>query len=107
MTERPAITVYLPETAYEALTVDADTGDVEVPAERIKAYATTDSPEYKAMVAEIARRLNLDSLKFSKLETIVEAIGLEKCQICTHCFDGSSYCHEHDKEDDRQLKLDF
>lgn len=33
MTERPAITVYLPETAYEALTVDADTGDVEVPAE--------------------------------------------------------------------------
>ncbi len=63
-----------------------------VPPERLKAYATTDSPEYKAMVEEIARRLNLDSLKFSKLETIVKAIGLEKCQICTHCFDGSS-CH--------------
>ena len=59
--------------------------------ERIKAYATTDSPEYKAMVAEIARRLNLDSLKFSKLETIVQAIGLPKCDICTHCFDGSSF----------------
>lgn len=71
---------------------DAHTAqNVDVPADRIKAYATTDSPEYKAMVAEIAKRLNLDTLKFSKLETIVEAIGLDKCRICTHCFDGSSF----------------
>ena len=24
------------------------------------------------------------------LETLVEAIGLPKCKVCTHCFDGSS-----------------
>ena len=59
--------------------------------EFISVVGYADSPEYKAMVAEIARRLNLDSLKFSKLETIVQAIGLEKCQVCTHCFDGSSF----------------
>ena len=63
---------------------------VDISEERLKAYATTDSPEYNAMVAEIARRLNLDTLKFTKIETIVKTIGLEKCQICTHCFDGSS-----------------
>ncbi len=57
----------------------------------VEKYATTDSPEYKKMVEEIARQLNLDSLKFSKLETLVEAIGLPKCKICTHCFDGSSF----------------
>lgn len=57
----------------------------------LDAYTRTDSPEYKRMVAEIAKRLNLDSLKFSKLETLVEAIGLPKEQICTHCFDGSSF----------------
>ena len=68
-----------------------DTEDVVIPEERIKAYATTDSPEYKAMVEEIAKRLNVDTLKFSKIETLVKAIGLEKCQICTHCFDGSSF----------------
>ena len=56
----------------------------------LEAYTRTDSPEYKEMVAEIAKRLNLDSLKFSKLETLIEAIGLPKDQICTHCFDGSS-----------------
>lgn len=53
-------------------------------------YATTDSPEYKRMVEEIARRLNLSSLKFNKLETLIESIGLPKCRVCTHCFDGSS-----------------
>lgn len=53
-------------------------------------YATTDSPEYQRMVAEIAKRLNLSSLKFNKLETLVESIGLPKYRICTHCFDGSS-----------------
>ena len=64
--------------------------DVPIAEERLKEYATTDSPEYTAMVNEIARRLNIDTLKFSKLETIIDAIGLPKCKICTHCFDGSS-----------------
>lgn len=53
-------------------------------------YATTDSPEYKKMVQIIADRFGLTSLKFNTLETLIEAIGLPKCQVCTHCFDGSS-----------------
>lgn len=57
----------------------------------VEKYAQTDSPEYKKMVEEIAKELNLDTLKFSKLETLVKAIGLPKCKICTHCFDGSSF----------------
>ena len=54
-------------------------------------YAQTDSPEYKRMVAEIARRLGLSSLKFAKLEDLVKSIGMDKNDVCTHCFDGSSY----------------
>lgn len=57
----------------------------------LEAYATTDSPEYNRMVNEIAKRLDLTSLKFSKLETLVKAIGIPKEYICTHCFDGSSF----------------
>ena len=57
----------------------------------VEAYATAGTPEYQKMVAEIARRLNLTSLKFSNVDTIVEAIGLPKEKICTHCFDGSSF----------------
>ena len=50
----------------------------------------TDSPEYKKMVQIIADRFSLTSLKFNTVETLVEAIGLPKCKVCTHCFDGSS-----------------
>ena len=53
-------------------------------------YATTGSPEYQRMVDIIAERFGLSSLKFNTLETLVEAIGLPKCKVCTHCFDGSS-----------------
>lgn len=53
-------------------------------------YSTTDSPEYKNMVGKMEEMLNLTTLKFSKLETLINAIGLPKCNVCTHCFDGSS-----------------
>ena len=53
-------------------------------------YAKTDSPEYQKLVQIIADRFGLTSLKFNTLETLIEAIGLPKCKVCTHCFDGSS-----------------
>ncbi len=53
-------------------------------------YAKTDSPCYNKMVDIIRQRLGLTTLKFNKLETLVKAIGLPKCKLCTHCFDGSS-----------------
>ena len=53
-------------------------------------YATTDSPEYQRLVEEMRRRLGLTTLRFNKLEQLVQAIGLPKCRLCTHCFDGSS-----------------
>jgi amidophosphoribosyltransferase len=73
----------------------------------LEKYAQTDSPEYKRMVDEIAKRLGLTTLKFAKLEDLIKSIGMDKCRVCTHCFDGSSYCHEHDHEDERQLKINF
>ena len=53
-------------------------------------YATTGSPEYEKMVSIIAERFGLTTLKFNTLETLIESIGLPKCKVCTHCFDGSS-----------------
>lgn len=63
---------------------------LKISEEKLRAYATTGSKEYESMVNEIARRLNIDTLQYTKLETIIEAIGLPKCKVCTHCFDGSS-----------------
>lgn len=61
------------------------------PNKNLEEYATSDSPKYNAMVEEIRSQLGLTSLKFNSIETIIEAIGLPKCDVCTHCFDGSSY----------------
>ena len=59
--------------------------------ETLKKYATTGTPEYQKMVDEIARRLQLTTLKFTTIESLVRAIGLPKERICTHCIDGSSF----------------
>lgn len=57
---------------------------------KLDRYATTGSPEYNELVERIRARFGLTSLKFNTLETLIEAIGLPKCKVCTHCFDGSS-----------------
>ena len=51
-------------------------------------YANPDSQNYQEMVEEIRKRMHFDSLKYHRLDDLVEAIGLEKCKLCTYCFDG-------------------
>ena len=65
----------------------------------LEKYAKTGSPEYQRMVGEIAHRLGLTSVKFASLEDLIHSIGLPKERVCTHCFDGTSYCHEKDNEE--------
>ena len=56
----------------------------------IALYANSQSPEYKNMVCKIAELLSVKSLVFNSISGLVDAIGLSKEQICTHCFDGSN-----------------
>ena len=54
-------------------------------------YSDSNNPKYVAMVEQIRKNLDLTTLKFQKLDDLVEAIGLPKEKLCTHCWDGSSY----------------
>lgn len=54
-------------------------------------YCTHGTPQYKAMVEKIRETLGVTTLDFNPIDNVVKAIGLPKCKICTHCFDGSSY----------------
>lgn len=54
-------------------------------------YSDSNNPKYQAMVEQIRENLDLTTLKFQKLDDLVEAIGLPKEKLCTHCWDGSSY----------------
>lgn len=55
----------------------------------LQEYANTDSDKYQDMVEQIREKLNLTSLRYLKLENLVEAIGLPKEKLCTYCWDGA------------------
>jgi amidophosphoribosyltransferase len=54
-------------------------------------YSNNTSEKYKAMVEQIRKDLDLDTLTFQSLDDLVKAIGLPKEELCTHCWDGSSH----------------
>jgi amidophosphoribosyltransferase len=64
--------------------LEGDTND-------LKEYSDPDSGKHKKMVEQIAETLNLDSLMYQRLDDLVEAIGLPKEKLCTHCWDGTGY----------------
>ena len=57
----------------------------------LEVYSDPSSGKYRAMVEQIAKNLGIDSLMYQDLGDLVEAIGLPKEKLCTHCWDGSSY----------------
>ena len=57
----------------------------------LKKYSDPESEEYKMMVGKIGENLGLTTLKFQRLSDLMDAIGLPKEKVCTHCWDGSSY----------------
>jgi len=54
-------------------------------------YARAGSEKNRAMVECIRKRLGLTSLQFQTMDDLVTAIGLPKEQLCTHCWDGTSW----------------
>jgi amidophosphoribosyltransferase len=57
----------------------------------LKAYSDPGNEKYSAMVEQIRKNLGFTTLKYQKLGDLVEAIGLPKEKLCTHCWDGTSY----------------
>ena len=57
----------------------------------LERYAESGSEKNLEMIDLICKRLQLTSLKYQTLEDLVDAIGIPKKQLCTHCWDGSSH----------------
>ena len=51
-------------------------------------YADPDSTNYKEMLEEIRKELNFTSLRFNRLDDMLESVGIDKCKLCTYCWDG-------------------
>ena len=60
----------------------------DVSMETLKDYADPESKNYKEMLDEICRQLNFTSLRYHRLDDMIESIGMDKCDLCTYCWDG-------------------
>ena len=60
----------------------------EADEETVRSYADPDSEKYQKMVNGICEKLHFTSLRFHRLDDLVEAVGLPKEDLCTYCWDG-------------------
>ena len=51
-------------------------------------YANPDSQNYEEMIEEIRKHLNFTSLRYHRLDDLMESIGLSPCKLCTYCWNG-------------------
>ena len=56
--------------------------------EVLEEYANPDSPKYEQMVEEIRKELHFTSLRFNRLDDMLDAVGIDHCKLCTYCWDG-------------------
>ena len=54
----------------------------------LKNYVDPDSAQYIEMVNRIGKQLNFTSLRYQRLDDMMESIGIDKSKLCTYCWDG-------------------
>lgn len=62
--------------------------DGEVTKEILQEYADPDSEKYQKMVDAICEKLNFTSLKYHRLDDMLESVGIDPDKLCTYCWDG-------------------
>jgi amidophosphoribosyltransferase len=62
----------------------------------VSKYVDDESEEYKKMVAWITKDLKATSIKYQKLNDMIDAIGVPKEKLCTYCWTGK--CPKKDKD---------
>jgi len=56
--------------------------------QKLDLYKDPDTPQHAAMVDVIRRELGLTTLAYQRLDDLLDAIGLPRDKICTHCWSG-------------------
>ena len=56
--------------------------------EVLEEYADPDSEKYQNMVDGICKKLNFTSLRYHRLDDMLEAVGIEPDKLCTYCWNG-------------------
>jgi amidophosphoribosyltransferase len=51
-------------------------------------YADPDSERYQKMLDKICEKLHFTSLRYNRLDDMLEATGLPADKLCTYCWNG-------------------
>ncbi len=60
----------------------------DCPQEVLDEYANPCSCKYAQMLEDIRQQQNFTTLRFHRLDDLLESIGIEPCKVCTYCFNG-------------------
>lgn len=56
--------------------------------ETLKEYTDPDSDKYKKMVDMICEKLHFTSLRYHRLDDMIESVGIGADKLCTYCWNG-------------------
>lgn len=54
----------------------------------LEEYTNPESERYENMIEEIRKQLNFTSLRYHRLDDMIESVGIDKSKLCTYCWDG-------------------
>ena len=54
----------------------------------LSAYSNPETPEYQEMVKRIGVQLCFTSLRYHRLDDMMDSVGIDKNKLCTYCWDG-------------------
>lgn len=63
-------------------------GSETVSEEVLQQYTDPESPKYDEMIEEIRKELNFTSLRYNRLDDMLDAVGIPKENLCTYCWNG-------------------
>lgn len=56
--------------------------------ETLKEYCDPDNPKYEKMLEEIRKQLHFTTLRYHRLDDMLDSTGLDHCKLCTYCWNG-------------------
>ena len=79
---------------YDLITrrVIRDIEGADVSEEVLSEYADPDSSRYAGMIEAIRNKLNFTTLRYHRLDDMVESVGIPKEKLCTYCWDKKGDC---------------
>lgn len=51
-------------------------------------YSNPDTEQYQAMLEKICEKLNFTSLRYHRLDDMIDSVGIDRSRLCTYCWDG-------------------